>query len=145
MNAGTERSFRGDFRLRNCGPAAWLLESAAPGGPEIHLFGVAPESARHLEGGATVTRVGLLWAPGRVSATLVSASGARVLQLRAATVHEALPRLYDSLPLERLDARARRFWRRVFFLVRVPGGRRLLGLMARRAGGSRRSRETGHT
>jgi hypothetical protein len=29
------------------------------------------------------------------------------------------------------DARARRFWRRVFVLVRIPGGRRLLGMLAR--------------
>jgi hypothetical protein len=144
MNTGTERSFRGDFRLRQSGPGAWLLESAAPGGPEIHLFGVEPESARHLQS-PTATRVALVWAPGRVSATLVTSSGARLLRLRAATVHEALPRLYGSLPLERLDARAQRFWRRVFFLVRIPGGRRLLGLMARRAGGSRRSREAHHT
>jgi hypothetical protein len=126
------------------GPGAWLLESAAPGGPEIHLFGVEPEAARHL-GGATLTRVALVWAPGGVSATLFSSGGTRLLRLRAATVHEALPRLYDSLPLERLDARARRFWRRVFFLVRIPGGRRLLGLVARRAGGSRGSREANHT
>ena len=37
---GTERSFRGDFRLRRSAAGTWLLESAAQGGPEIHLFGV---------------------------------------------------------------------------------------------------------
>jgi hypothetical protein len=133
MNTGMEKSFRGDFRSRKLGSGAWSLTSAAPDGPEIHLFGVAPESATDLEG-AEATRVALVWAPGGVSVTWVSRSGARILKASAATIHEALPSLYEGLPLERLDARARRFWRRVFILVRIPGGRRLLGLMARRAG-----------
>jgi hypothetical protein len=36
------------------------------------------------------------------------------------------------LPLVSFDDKARRFWRRVFRLVRIPGGRHLLGVLARR-------------
>jgi hypothetical protein len=39
--------------------------------------------------------------------------------------------LYESLPLVSIDANARRFWRRVFRLVRIPGGRFLLKLLTR--------------
>jgi hypothetical protein len=66
-------------------------------------------------------------------------AGGGLMQIRARTVilHEPKAQLYDGLPLVRLDEAARRFWRRVFWLVRIPGGRRLLGLVARRAGGTR--------
>jgi hypothetical protein len=133
MNTRIERSVRGEFSARDLGSGAWRLTSNEPGGAEIHLLGVDPESARFLVG-ASAARVALRWEESGVVVTLVTAGGARQLKPRAATVHEALPRLYESLPLERLDDRARRFWRRVFLLVRLPGGRRLLGLMARRAG-----------
>jgi hypothetical protein len=35
------------------------------------------------------------------------------------------------LPLASIDADARRFWRRVFRLVRIPGGRYLLKVLTR--------------
>jgi hypothetical protein len=40
-----------------------------------------------------------------------------------------LGHLYESLPLVSIDADARRFWRRVFRLVRIPGGRFLLKIL----------------
>jgi hypothetical protein len=55
--------------------------------------------------------------------------------VRGAIVHEPLPKLYAELPLAGFDERARRFWRRVFRLVRIPGGRHLLGVLARRPRG----------
>jgi hypothetical protein len=48
-----------------------------------------------------------------------------------------LPKLYEALPLARFDAKARRFWGRVFWLVRMPGGRSLLKYFA--GGGRKRS------
>jgi len=62
-----------------------------------------------------------------------SAGQARTLELQSAIVHEPVPRLYDALPLADFDAKARRFWSRVFRLVRIPGGRFLLGALARRS------------
>ena len=43
--------------------------------------------------------------------------------------------LTEPDPLAGLDEKARRFWRRVFRLVRIPGGRHLLGVLARRSRG----------
>jgi hypothetical protein len=132
MNTKLERSFRGEFSARDLGSGAWLLTGTEQGGAEIYLIGIEPEAARLLAQ-ARATRAALHWGEDGVVVTLVTATGAKQVKPRAATVHEPLPRLYGSLPLERLDERAGRFWRRVFFLVRVPGGRRLLGLIARRA------------
>jgi len=60
-------------------------------------------------------------------------AGEKVASVEAANaiVHEPLEHLYERLPLISIDADARRFWRRVFRLVRIPGGRYLLKLLAR--------------
>jgi len=60
-----------------------------------------------------------------------------VLKTRNAIIHEPLTRLYEGLPLASFDPAARRFWRRVFRLVRIPGGRHLLRFIARRSRDSR--------
>jgi hypothetical protein len=52
------------------------------------------------------------------------------VEAAAAIVHEPARNLYAALPLAEFDGRARRFWRRVFLLVRIPGGRSLLGILA---------------
>ncbi len=63
--------------------------------------------------------------------TMTSAEQPRTVRAQSVIVHEPLARLYEALPLVTLDAKARRFWRRVFRLVRIPGGRYLLGALAR--------------
>jgi hypothetical protein len=70
-----------------------------------------------------------------VVVTMTSAERTRAVKTRSAIVHEPLGRLYEALPLVEFDAKARRFWHRVFRLVRIPGGRHLLGLLARRTRG----------
>jgi hypothetical protein len=55
--------------------------------------------------------------------------------VQSAIVHQPLARLYDGLPLAEFDSKTRRFWGRVFTLVRIPGGRHLLGVLARRSRG----------
>jgi hypothetical protein len=117
-----ERTIAGDFRARDLGSGAWQLTTGVPGSAEIYLSGA--ERA-----------VAVAWQGGSVAVTLISPQGPRYLKSRTAIIHEPLPRLYEGLPLVTFDERARRFWRRVFRLVRIPGGRRLLGLIARRAGG----------
>jgi hypothetical protein len=64
--------------------------------------------------------------------TMTSAEQQRTVKAQSVIVHEPLARLYEALPLATLDANARRFWRRVFRLVRIPGGRYLLGALVRR-------------
>jgi hypothetical protein len=66
---------------------------------------------------------------------LTSSAGGRVrlLTVDGAVIHEPAKALYEALPLAGFDAGARRFWKRIFRLMRLPGGRFLLGLFARRA------------
>jgi hypothetical protein len=129
-----ERTIAGDFRARHLGSGAWQLTTGVPAAAEIYLGGAEPDAADRL-GSVGVSAVALAWQGGGVSVTLISPQGPRRLESRTAIIHEPLPRLYEGLPLMSLDQRARRFWRRVFRLVRIPGGRLLLGLIARRAGG----------
>jgi hypothetical protein len=63
---------------------------------------------------------------------LTSGEQRSVIRTQTVIVHEPLANLYAALPLATLDANARRFWRRVFTLVRIPGGRHLLGILGRR-------------
>jgi hypothetical protein len=84
---------------------------------------------------ATPRAISVDWLKDGALVTLISDAGPHLLRARFAVAHEPLARLYEKLPLMSFDSPARRFWRRVFFLVRIPGGRRLLGLVARRAGG----------
>jgi hypothetical protein len=104
---------------------------------QIQIGGAETDAAERLRGvrlsAATVT-----WHSEGVSVALPSPEGLRHLNSRWGVIHEPLPSLYLGLPLAVLDERARRFWRRVFWLVRIPGGQRLLGLVARRAGGRAR-------
>jgi hypothetical protein len=132
----TRRSVRGRFTGRDLGSGVWRLSTDTPGGPEIYLAGVETDGAE------TLSRAGLGiveidWRPDGVLLTLTSAGTDRLVRARHALIHEPLARLYESLPLERFDEAARRFWMRIFRLVRIPGGRQLLRLIARRARGAR--------
>jgi hypothetical protein len=78
--------------------------------------------------------LGIEWHDEKVLLTFMS--GERVASVEAVSgiVHEPLERLYERLPMVSIDADARRFWRRVFRLVRIPGGRYLLKVLARSRG-----------
>jgi len=128
-----ERTLKGEFRAGDLGGGAWRLTS---GGSAVHIVGAEAGAAQGLEG-TTASEVRVAWSGGGVSVAWLSARGRREFKARAAMIHEPLASLYQALPLATLDDGARRFWRRVFFLVRIPGGRMLLGLAARRAGASR--------
>ena len=78
-----------------------------------------------------VADIDIEWHAGAAALSMTSAGRSRSIQTHSAIVHEPLARLYEALPLAALDAKARRFWRRVFRLVRMPGGRYLLLAMAR--------------
>ncbi len=80
---------------------------------------------------AAVSDVGIEWQAQGVSLTIMSAGRIVTSTADAVVVHDAVPDLYAALPLAEFDSRARRFWRRVFLLVRIPGGRLLLGMLAR--------------
>jgi len=126
-----QRIMRGPLEQRELAPGAWTW--AAPGGGEVLIRGADPGAAELLRE-AVPSAVSVDWLEDGALVTLSMASGPRPLRARVAVTHEPLARLYETLPLAKLDPRARRFWRRVFFLVRIPGGRRLLKLLARRTG-----------
>jgi hypothetical protein len=123
------RSFSGNFHLEVVDGHHWrLLRTSAPRA-EIDVMGdSAPPEIPH--GHCTVN---IDWDGDAAVLTIESPGDGRRCRARSAFIHEPLPNLYDALPLARFDARARRFWRWVFLLVRLPGGRRLLGMLARRA------------
>jgi len=120
----------GPFVARSLGRGAWVLTTDSVGGPDVLLFGagagVAPLAAEPIDA------VRLAWVGEGVEVALTCGSRLRELRADAAIVHEPNDRLYQSLPLAGFDAEARRFWRRVFRLIRIPGGRLLLGWLARR-------------
>jgi hypothetical protein len=116
------------------GGGGWRLTTGATPGSVIYLGGAEPRAAELLSM-TNVNSVTVSWQGEGAVVTLVGTHGTRSLKVRTAVVHEPLGRLYEALPLVSFDERARRFWRRVFWLVRIPGGRRLLGLIARRGGG----------
>ena len=140
MNTRVERLVAGDLQAQKLAAGTWQLSGGASGGPQLILSGTdgaADEALRGLKASKAV----IAWQRGAVLVTLLTAGGPKTVRARSAILHEPLPALYEELPhLVRLDERARRFWRRVFLLVRIPGGRRLLGLVARRTGGSPRAR-----
>jgi hypothetical protein len=82
-----------------------------------------------------VSDIELEWQEESVLLTMTSELRRVAIKARSAIVHEPVGSLYEVLPLAEFDSKARRFWGRVFRLVRVPGGRYLLGWVARRGRG----------
>ena len=122
----------GTFLKRNLGQGRWRLSRGEPEPVEVLVLGADPptgETSPALE----VSDIDIEWRADSVWLRFVSEGRSIAVQAQGAIVHEPLPRLYAALPLARLEEPGRRFWRRVFRLVRIPGGRYLLGVLARRS------------
>lgn len=126
------RNLPGTFLTRDLGDGAWRLSRNEAAPIDVFLRGTDSGAADALRP-ALVRDIGIEWRAQTVVLTLTSAEQSRTVEAQSAIVHEPLARLYEDLPLASLDAKARRYWRRVFRLVRIPGGRYLLGALARRA------------
>jgi hypothetical protein len=131
----------GPFRAHDEGAGVWRLQAEPPRGVRVYLVGVAgtppagsaqPASAISLEWHSGGVRLSSHPPPAGAAKAGPVGGQQTSFDARQALVHEPLPALYESLPLQRLDRRARRFWARVFLLVRLPGGRALLNQWARR-------------
>lgn len=139
MNTRIERTLTGTFRTAHLAADVWQLTTSAAGSNgaagsvEIYLSGVEPEASAVLDG-ATPTAVCVAWSGAAATVTLVSPGASTQFRSRTATIHESRPQLYRGLPLVVLDDAARGFWRRVFLIARIPGGRRLLRWIAQRKG-----------
>ncbi len=131
MKPKMRRLLPGTFLTRDLEQGAWRLSQSEPAHLDVFLRGAEPEAADAFRT-SDVRDIDIEWRPEAVVLTLWAAERRRSIRARSAIVHEPLPNLYDGLPLAGFDDGARRFWRRVFRLVRIPGGRYLLGVLARR-------------
>jgi hypothetical protein len=132
MSAKKRRNLAGIFSAQHLGSGAWRLARNGPAPAELFLRGVESRGADVL-GSTDVADVDIEWQADSVLLNMTVAGRRRSINAQSAIVHEPLAGLYDALPLAALDETARRFWRRVFRLVRIPGGRYLLGALARRS------------
>jgi hypothetical protein len=130
MSPTSRRNFSGAFQPKTLGDGAWQLSRRAPHEIDVFLLGAEPGAAQAF-GAAPIVDLGIAWNAETVLLTFLSGERASSVSAASAIVHEPLERLYESLPLASIDADARRFWRRVFRLVRIPGGRYLLKLLTR--------------
>ena len=120
------------FAAHTTSEGRWRLASREPREIEVYLQGVRGADCEFLTG-AALSHLDIEWQDRAVVLHMDADAGPRSLQMQTAIVHQPLPRLYSVLPLPPFDCKGRRFWRRVFILVRIPGGRHLLGTLARRS------------
>ena len=131
MQPKMRRNLPGTFLTQNLGEGSWRLSRSEASPIDVFLRGAESGAAEALRS-PSVRDIGIEWRGDAVVLTMTSAEQPRIIAAQSAIVHEPLARLYEALPLVSLDAKARHFWRRVFRLVRIPGGRYLLGALARR-------------
>jgi hypothetical protein len=124
------RNFSGAFRASDLGNGSWRLSSAVPREIDVFLRG-AERRAEQAFGTEPLMDFSIEWRGATALLSFVSGDRIATVETGSAIVHEPLSRLYDSVPLAIVDADARRFWRRVFGIVRLPGGRYLLKLLTR--------------
>ena len=129
------RNFSGEFLSQHHGGGAWQLIRSAPHETTVYVRDAQRDAAR-MFGSGQISDLGIEWREEKALLTFMSEGKASSVAASSAIVHEPLGELYSGLPLASIDADARRFWRRVFALVRLPGGRFLLKLLTR----SRRGR-----
>jgi hypothetical protein len=121
LNTRIERTLTGAFRAKHLAADAWQLTAGGEGSAEIYLSGVDRDAFAVLD---------------RTTPSAVTVARATTqIRSRTATIHEPRPELYQGLPLVVMDDAAKRFWRRVFLIARIPGGRRLLRWIAERSRG----------
>ena len=130
----TRRSLPGPFSAAHLNSGLWQLTAEVADGARVYLRGAAPEASKLLSD-TRITALEFEWRSEAVMVSITGAGGARHFKSESVFIHEPKGRLYDSLPLASFDARAQRFWKRVFRLIRIPGGRLVLGAIARRRRG----------
>lgn len=130
MSAKMRRNYSGAFLVQRRGEDAWQLSRAAPHEMTVFLRDAEPGAAQAF-GIGPIAELGIEWQAGKALLTFLAGDKVASVEAASAIVHEPLAHLYESLPLAGIDADARRFWHRVFRLVRIPGGRYLLKLLTR--------------
>jgi hypothetical protein len=136
MRTNVRRKFPGTLMAHDLGEGAWRLSRGGLAPLDVFLRGADFRAADTLRPSG-ISDVDIEWRTENAVLTVTSAGRRNSISVQSAIVHEPLGRLYEALPLVSLDEKARRFWRRVFWLARIPGGRHLLGVLARRTRGGR--------
>src|ERR1700678_4506673 len=136
MRANVRRKFPGTLMAHDLGEGAWRLSRGGPTPLDVFLRGADFRTADTLRPSG-ISDVDIEWRTENVVLTVTSAGRRHSISVQRTIVHEPLGSLYEALPLVSLDEKARRFWRRVFWLARIAGGRHLLGILARRSRGGR--------
>lgn len=132
----TRRSLPGPFSATRLNSGLWQLTAETPDGARAYLRGAGPEASKLLAG-MRITALEFEWRTDGVMVRVTGAEGVRHFKSESVFIHTPATRLYDSLPLASFDTGAQRFWKRVFRLIRIPGGRLVLGAIARRRRGPR--------
>ena len=130
MSPKMRRNFSGAFTSHDRGGGAWQLMRSAPHETTVYVHDAQRDAAK-IFGSSRISDLGIEWRGEKALLTFMSGGKAASVAAESAIVHEPLGDLYAGLPLAGVDADARRFWRRVFALVRLPGGRFLLKLLTR--------------
>ena len=125
-------NFSGTFVARDLDRGVWRLSRPAPAPIDILLKGVRSSGADAFCT-PVVSDIELEWQEGAVLVSMTCGQRRTSVKMQSAIVHEPRARLYGVLPLAAFDSKARRFWGWIFPLVRIPGGRFVLGLLARRS------------
>lgn len=131
----TRQSLTGPFAATQLNSGLWELRTEVVDGARVYLHRAGPEASKLLAD-MRITALEFEWRADGVLVTASGAGGVRHFKCDSVIVHEPQTRLYDSLPLASFDAAAQRFWKRVFRLIRIPGGRLLLGAITRRRRGT---------
>src|ERR1700732_1237548 len=130
MGPKMRRNFSGAFLAQDRGNGTRQLTRAAPHEMDVFLRDAERGAARAF-GTAPIADLGIEWHAKTALLPFMSSDRVATVEAATATVHEPLGHLYDGLPLVSIDADARRFWRRVFRLVRFPDARYLLKILRR--------------
>ncbi|HXC08937.1 MAG TPA: hypothetical protein VNV61_08400 [Steroidobacteraceae bacterium] len=131
MNRNMRCHLPGKFTAQDLGGGAWRLARRNPMPAEVLLRGADPRAAEVLSS-HDLGDIDIEWQTATVELWATSSGRRTAIASHSAIVHEPMAQLYEGLPLARIDGKSRRFWRRVFWLVRIPGGRLLLAAVARR-------------
>jgi hypothetical protein len=134
MDSKMRRHLPGTFAAQELAPGAWRLSRSQPEPVDVLVRGADAASGALP---AHVRDLDIEWRREDVLLSIATGAQRRVIKAQTVIVHEPLAGLYAVLPLAKFDGQARRFWRRVFGLVRIPGGRYLVGFLARRGRASR--------
>jgi len=134
MKPKMRRNLPGMFLTQDLKRGSWQFSRKEPALADVFLRGADPGADEVISSGA-ISDIDIEWRAEGVELTVTAASRRRTLRAQSVIVHEPLKGLYDALPLVNLDEKAKRFWRRVFLLVRIPGGRHLLRAFAQRGRG----------